>query len=148
MDAAELRVEERPLEVDAQTASALRRAVLFELVRRFGDLVRRVNHRLPRRRHHRGDEAAGPHRRVGARGDVDGVTLVSVEEQLARPVGVDVDEAGRDRRALGYAHVARPVGLEQAFDASGLDRDATSTNGSVAERNRGRAQDVGVSHEA
>ncbi len=98
VDAAELRIEKRALEVNAETPRA-DRDVLLELMRRLDDLGRCVQHRFPRRRHDGGDEPGRAVRGIGGAGDGDRVSLIAIEQHVGGAVGVDVDQSRRDRAA-------------------------------------------------
>ncbi len=122
MHAAELGVEERPFELDAEAARADAVGRLFELVRGFGYFGRRVHHRFPRCRHDRGDEARRAHPRVCTGRDFDRVALVPVEQKLVGAVRMNVDQAGRDDGSGRKTDVAGAVGGKDPGDPAALDR--------------------------
>ena len=115
--ATKFRIEERPLEVNAEAARA-QRAGLFEIVRRFDDVRRRMQHGFVRRGHHRCDESGPAHLRVVLRGGRDGVAVIPIEQKLADPVGVHVDEARGDRAARRQRVVGRSTSREHALDSA------------------------------
>ncbi len=139
MHAAELRVEERSFEVDAEAPRADRIARFDELVRGFRDFGRGVHHRLPRRRHDPGDVARRALPRVRARCGDDGVALVAIEQHLVGAVRVYVDHAPV-RRSL-----RREAGCRTARSRAGCVRSVLVRSQPVHEptcRRRARAATV------
>ncbi len=74
-----------------------------------------------------------PHARVFAGGDGDGVALIAIEQRVGSAVGVDVDQTGRDGRARGTATVPRSVGGKNGGDAAILDGQASEGRSPVAD---------------
>ena len=122
MHAAELRIEKRTFEVDAQTSRAAR-LVLFEIVCGVDDLGCHVQHRFEWRRHHAGDKSGRAHARILGRRDRHGIALVAIEEHVGGAVGVDVDQSGCDAAARGKRVIRRTVGGQNRGDASVFDGD-------------------------
>jgi hypothetical protein len=108
MHAAELRVEERSLEVNAQATRATRQ-IFFELVRGLDDFSGGMQHRLPWSSHYSSDESGRALSRILDGGNRNGISLVAVEQKVARTIGVDVDESGCDMRARRKPEVRRSV---------------------------------------
>ena len=146
MDAPELRVEERAFEVDSEASRADRIAGFDELVRGFRHFGGRMHHRLPRRGHDSGEVAGRALTSVRARCDFDRVALIAVEQKLVGTVGVNVDQARSDDRAVGRTQIARAVLRKDPCDAASVDGDPTVGQRAVAERKARGAEDVGVGH--
>ena len=137
MHAAEFRIEKRTFEVDAETACAVG-LILFEIVCGVDHFGCDVQHRFKRRRHHACDEAGRAHARVLGRRHRHGVTLIAIEEHVARAVGVNVDQARSDAAARGKRIIRGAVGAQDRRDATVLYDNAADGRCSVSDGEKSR----------
>ena len=140
VDAPEFRIEERSLEVNAEAPRAGIVSRLLELVCRFRHFRGGVHHRFPGCRHDGSHVAGRAHARIRARGDVDGIALIAIEQHVVGAVGMNVDHARRDRRALGRNEVAWPVVGENLTDPAMFNGDPAVDGRSITERDARRTE--------
>lgn len=117
MDAPEFRIQKRAFKMNAQTARTDRR-VFFEGVRGFDNFAGGVQHRFPRRGHDAGDKCGRALTRILQGRNRNGIPLIAIEEKFTGAVGVNVDQAGSDRRPFWERKIGGAIGWKNLGDAS------------------------------
>ncbi len=115
----------------AQATSAARQ-ILFQLVRRFDDFARGMQHRFPRRRHDARDESRRALARIFQRSNGDCISLIAIEQELACAVGVNVDESRRDVNPRRNRNVGGAIRRQNFANAAMLDGNARVRRRTVA----------------